>query len=110
MVLNLNLISQLNILQEREVVGRFHMPHMSLVHMITNTENYAVITLYPVSMNFWSMASHNMHPFETLEKIDAPTRIYLMDLRDGSVIDGFESDDPNLVYATHYMNAWEEGN
>ena len=32
-----------------------------------------------------------------------------MDLSDGSVIDGFESSDPSLVFATHHMNAWEEG-
>merc|ERR1739838_777191 len=73
-----------------------------------NTVNYAVIALYPVSMDFWGMANHNMHPFETITKIDAPTRIYLMDLRDGTVIDGFESEDPNLIFSTHHMNAWEE--
>ena len=84
------------------------MQHMSLVHMFSNTVNYAVIALYPVSMDFWGMANHNMHPFETIEKIDAPTRIYLMDLRDGTVIDGFESEDPNLIFSTHHMNAWEE--
>ena len=91
------------------MVGTFPMPHMSLVHMFSNTVNYAVIVLYPVSMDFWAMANHNMHPFETIEKIDAPARIYLMDLRDGSVIDGFETNDPNLVFSTHHMNAWEEG-
>ena len=32
-----------------------------------------------------------------------------MDLSDGSVIEGFESSDPSLVFATHHMNAWEEG-
>merc|ERR1739838_474495 len=87
---------------------KFPMHHKSLVHMFSNTVNYAVIALYPVSMDFWGMANHNMHPFETIEKIDAPTRIYLMDLRDGTVIDGFESEDPNLIFSTHHMNAWEE--
>ena len=85
------------------------MHHKSLVHMFSNTVNYAVIALYPVSMDFWGMMNHNMHPFETIEKLDAPTRMYLMDLRDGSVIDGFESEDPSLVFSTHHMNAWEEG-
>jgi len=94
--------------QEREVVGKFPMHHMSIVHMFSNTVNYAVIALYPVSMDFWAMANHHMHPFETIKKIDAPTRLYLMDLRNGEVIDGFESDDPNLVFSTHHMNAWEE--
>ena len=91
------------------MVGKFPMPHMSLVNMFSNTVNYAVIVLYSVSMDFWAMANHNMHPFETIEKVDAPARIYLMDLRDGSVIDGFETNDPNLVFSTHHMNAWEEG-
>ena len=84
------------------------MDHMSLVHMFSNTVNYAVIALYPVSMDFWGMANHNMHPFETITKVDAPTKMYLIDLRDGTVIDGFESDDPVLTFSTHHMNAWEE--
>ena len=70
-----------------------------------------------------------MHPMETLKQLDIPTKVYtkyssrniklnylvtafqfvLMDLSDGSVIDGFESSDPSLVFATHHMNAWEEG-
>ena len=29
--------------------------------------------------------------------------------RDGTVIDGIESSDPSLKYATHHANAWEEG-
>jgi carotenoid cleavage dioxygenase-like enzyme len=98
-----------NTYEEREVVGKFPMDHMSLVHMFSNTVNYAVIALYPVSMDFWGMANHNMHPFETIKKIDAPTKMYLMDLRDGTVIDGFESVDPILTFSTHHMNAWEEG-
>ena len=85
------------------------MDHMSLVHMFSNTVNYAVIALYPVSMDFWGMANHHMHPFETIKKIDAPTKMYLIDLRDGTVIDGFESEDPILTFSTHHMNAWEEG-
>ena len=85
------------------------MDHMSLVHMFSNTVNYAVIALYPVSMNFWAMATNNLHPFDTITQIDAPTKFYLMNLNDGSVIDGFESWDPNLIFSTHHMNAWEEG-
>ena len=81
---------------------------MSLVHMFSNTVNYAVIVLYPVSMDFWSMPNNHMHPMETIEQIDAPTKMYLIDLRDGTVIDGFESDDPVLTFSTHHMNAWEE--
>ena len=50
-----------------------------------------------------------MHPLETIEQVDAPTKIYLMDLADGSVLDGFVTEDPSMVFATHIMNAWEEG-
>ena len=50
------------------------------------------------------MANHHMHPFETLKKIDAPTKLYLIDL-----LDGFESEDPILTFSTHHMNAREEG-
>merc|ERR1711915_577033 len=41
--------------------------------------------------------------------LEQPTKIYLIDLRDGKVIDGFESKNPYLIFATHHMNAWEEG-
>jgi len=98
-----------NTWQEREVVGKFKMPHQSIVHMFSNTVNYAVVAIYPVAMDYFAMANHNMHPFETIKKLDEPTSFYLMDLRDGSVIDGFETEDPRLVFGTHHMNAWEEG-
>lgn len=97
-----------NTYDDREVVGKFPMPHSSYIHMFSNTPNYAVIVVYPVSLDMWSLASHNMHPIETITKLDVPTKIYLMDLRDGTVIDGFESEDESLVFSTHHMNAWEE--
>ena len=93
----------------RAEVGRFNMDYLSFIHMISNTPRYAVIVLYPVTMNFWSMPTHNMHPMETLEKVDGPTKLALMDLTDGSVIEGFETEDPSMVFATHHINAWEEG-
>merc|ERR1719192_429683 len=95
--------------EEREVVSKFEIPHTSVVHMFSNTENYAVVALYPVVMDMWSMPEHHMHPFESLKKIDDPTRFYLINLHDGSVIDGFQTDNPALVFSTHHMNAWEEG-
>merc|ERR1712088_1029543 len=91
---------------------QFHMiynPLTSVVHMFSNTENYAVVALYPVAMDFRSMPKHHFHPFESLRKLDDPTRFYLINLHDGSVIDGFQTDDPALVFSTHHMNAWEEG-
>jgi len=98
-----------NTWQEHEVIGKFQMPHMSIVHMFSNSVNYAVIAIYPVSMDYWAMANHNMHPFETIKKLDEPTSFYLVDLRDGSVVDGFKTEDPSMVFCTHHMNAWEEG-
>lgn len=95
--------------EEREVIGKFTMPHQSLVHMFARTKNYAIIPLYPVAMDFLGMMDHHMHPFETIHKVDGPTRFYLMDLNDGTVIDGFETDDPDMVFAVHFMNSWEEG-
>ena len=50
-----------------------------------------------------------MHILETLELVDSPTLIYLIDLRDGTVLDGFETADPSMVYGTHITNSWEEG-
>merc|ERR1712130_605124 len=75
------------------------------------------ITIAHVEPNDWSMEEmvegtmnfYNMHAFETLVKKDAPTSFYLVNLNDGSVIDGFESDDPFLVFSAHHVNAWEEG-
>ena len=51
--------------EEREVVSKFPIPHKSVIHMFSNTENYAVVALYPVTMDFWSMPEHHMHPFES---------------------------------------------
>ena len=95
--------------EEREVVGKFPLPYVSVIHMFSVTENFAVIAVYPVSFDFMAMPTHNMHPFETLVKKDAPTRFFLINLNDGSVIDGFESDNPFLVFSAHHVNAWEEG-
>ena len=45
---------------------------------------------------------------DSLEVLDIPTKIYLIDLRDGTVHDYFETEDESMVYATHIMNVWEE--
>ena len=49
--------------------------------MISNTENYAVIILYPVSMDLGQMYKENMHPMRGMTPVEGPTRIYIMDLR-----------------------------
>jgi len=95
--------------QDREVVGKFPLPFASVIHMFSVTENFAVVAVYPVSFDFMAMPTHNMHAFETLVKKDAPTNFFLINLNDGSVIDGFESDNPFLVFSAHHVNAWEEG-
>ena len=96
-------------MEEREEVGRFKIKHINYNHMISNTPNYAVIVIYPVAMNYGTIFEHEMHPLETLEKLDEPTYFYLINLHDGSVLDGFETEDESMVFATHHMNAWEEG-
>ena len=87
-------------MEERSEIGRFSADHVSYIHMISNTPRYAVVVMYPVIMNYWTMPQHHMHPIETLEKLDEPTKIYLMDLKDGSVLDGFLTEDPSMVFAT----------
>ena len=74
--------------QDREVVGKFPLPFASVIHMFSVTENFAVVAVYPVSFDFMAMPTHNMHAFETLVKKDAPTNFFLINLNDGSVIDG----------------------
>ena len=98
-----------NSMEDREEVGRFKIKHVNYNHMISNTPNYAVIVIYPVAMNYGTIFEHEMHPLETLERLDEPTYFYLINLHDGSVIDGFETEEESMVFATHHMNAWEEG-
>lgn len=94
---------------EREVVGSFKMPHGSMIHMFTRTSKYAVIVLYPVTVDIANMFTNNMHPLSSMKQLkEEPTKIYLINLRDGSVIDGFTSTDPSLTWGTHFVNAWEE--
>ncbi|XP_023330185.1 carotenoid cleavage dioxygenase 8 homolog B, chloroplastic isoform X2 [Eurytemora carolleeae] len=76
--------------------------------MISNTENFAVIMLYPVSMDLGRMYQENMHPLRGMAPLEGPTRIYIMDLRNGNVISGI-STDPGISFSTHHVNAWEEG-
>jgi len=96
--------------EDREVVGSFTMPHGSMIHMFGLTLNYAIIVVYPVTMDMMKLPTVNMHPFEALYLLeDEPTKIYLINLHDGSVIDGFASSDPSLIFGTHHINAWEEG-
>ena len=114
-------------MEDHKEVARFPAPWLSMIHMISTSEHYAVIIFYPVKMNmisapsksisfydnsptlFFNIAVHHMHILETLELVDSPTLIYLIDLRDGTVLDGFETDDPSMVYGTHITNSWEEG-
>jgi len=95
-------------LDEQEEVSRFSVDHTSYIHMMTNTPKYAVIILYPVTMNLLVLPLHNLHPLETLEQVDGPCKIKLVNLVNGDVL-SFETEDPSMVFATHIANAWEEG-
>jgi len=93
---------------EVEQISSFKLNFPSYIHMMSNTPRYAVVVLYPVFMNSWTLPEHNMHPIETIEKVDSPCNITLVDLVDGGIIK-FETDDPSMVFATHIANSWEEG-
>jgi len=95
-------------IEEVEEIAKFHVNFASYIHMMSNTPRYAVVILYPVTMNNMKLPEHNWHPIETIEKKDEPCRIKLVDLVDGSIID-FETEDPSMVFATHIANSWEEG-
>lgn len=93
--------------EEKVEIGRFGLDFISYIHMMSTTPNYAVVVVYPVSMDFNSLFEHNMHPIETITYMNVSTKIVLMDLQDGTVIDGFETNDPKMVFATHIINSWE---
>ena len=85
-------------MEDRTEIGRFEADFMSYIHMIQNTPHYAVVVMYPVTMNYWTMPGnnsnlleycdsltsiapeHHMRPLETIEQVD---------LADSSVLDGF---------------------
>jgi len=94
--------------EDQEEIARFDVDFASYIHMMSNTPRYAVVILYPVTMNLLAMPQHNLHPLETLEKVDAPCRIKLVDLVDGSIL-SFETEDPSLIFGFHIANSWEEG-
>ena len=94
--------------EEQELVGKFPMPHSSMIHMFSITEHFAVIALYPVGLDLLDMLTSNMHPFSAIKKFDKPTRFYLINLESGRVLSGFKTFDPRVVFASHHVNAWEE--
>ena len=66
------------------------MDFISYIHMMSSTQNWAVVVVYPVSMDFTTMFEHNMHPIETIVQLNESTKFVLMDLKDGwSRIDSF---------------------
>jgi len=97
-----------NTWKDNEEITHFNIPFLSLIHQISNTPNYAVIMFYPVTIDVMKMMQNDFHPIDATTKVDAPTTFYLINLNDGTVIDGFESWDEELIYATHHANAYEE--
>ena len=94
--------------QDHAQIGTFALPYGSLIHMISNTPNYAVIVVSPVSIDFQAITNQKRYPVDTAEKLNDPIQVYLMNLRDGTVMDGFDVKDTSLAFATHHINAWEE--
>jgi len=95
--------------QEREEIAKFKIPFLSLIHQFSNTPKYAVIAFYPVTIDVVDMLTNKLHPIDAIRRVDnAPTTFYLVDLSNGEVIDGFESWNEDIVYATHHANAFEE--
>ena len=62
---------------------RFGIDYISYIHMISSTEKYAVVVVYPVSMDFTKLFEHNMHPIETIVQLNETTKFVLIDLKDG---------------------------
>ena len=94
--------------QEVEEIAKFHVDYASYIHMVSNTPRYAVVFLYPVTMNNKKLRENNWHPIETIEKVEGPTKIKLVDLEDGRIID-FQTEDESMVFAIHIANSWEVG-
>ena len=46
-------------MEDRTEIGRFEADFMSYIHMIQNTPHYAVVVMYPVTMNYWTMPGNN---------------------------------------------------
>ena len=69
---------------------RFHLDYVSYIHMMSSTPHWAVVVVYPVSMDPSSLFEHNMHPIETIVQLNESTKFVLMDLKDGwRLIDSF---------------------
>ena len=51
--------------------------------MMSSTQQYAVVVVYPVSMDFSTLFEHHMHPIETIVQLNESTKFVLMDLKDG---------------------------
>ena len=49
--------------------------------MISNTQNYAVIVIPPVNIDFQAITHQKKYPVDTTEKLDENAKIYLMNLR-----------------------------
>jgi len=90
------------------VIGSFPLPHKSLIHMVSNTANYVVIVVSAVTIDFQAISNQEKYPVQTASKLNDTTKIYLMNTRDGSVLDGFEVNDTSLKFTTHHVNVWEE--
>ena len=53
-----------------------------MIHMFGMSTNYAVIVVYPVTVDMTKMPEVNFHVFETITRLEGEnTKFYLIDLR-----------------------------
>jgi len=91
------------------MIGKMEVPFLPLIHQISNTANYAIIMLCPIAMSMMNFLTNGFHPIDSYRRVpDEPTKFFLMDLRNGSIIEGFETFDPSLLFSVHHINAFQE--
>merc|ERR1711909_55023 len=95
-------------LRHPQDVDSFHLPHSTLIHMFSVTENYAVFFIYPVAINSVCLMKHIMHNLlECLEWSGdtKSTDVFVMSLKTGKVVSHTKTEGS---YSAHHINAYEK--
>lgn len=95
-------------LRHPQEVGSFLLPHSTMIHMFSVSENYAIIFVYPVGINSVCVVKHLIH--HILECMDwsgdtQATDIYVMSLKTGEVVSHTKTQGS---YSAHHVNAFEK--
>ena len=53
-------------LEDKKEIAKFKVDYLSLIHMISNSKNYAVVIWYPVTMNMMDMPGKLFYNFSSL--------------------------------------------